>query len=132
MRIIGQIIRWILVLPVSAAAYYIVQVINAFITSYLPHFMDWAVQLFNSMAGPVAFIALGTWCAPKFKPHTGTALAIVNALCTVAIGVLLFTYPPMKDLPKIWTLICAAVSLAVSVGAFCFFLENGKKIESGE
>lgn len=73
-------LRWILVLPVSLAAYIGVQVLAGISSEQLPLpsvARDWYSQALNSFLGPWVFVYIGAQVSPpKQRAATAVALAV--------------------------------------------------------
>lgn len=113
-------LRWILVLPTAVGAYIVVQVLNVIINPWFLGFGtigNLATQLFNSFAGPVAFIITGAKVAPNHRFFTGLVLA---ALHTLLIGgslmLSIFNYNQYSTPTWLIVLSCV-VSLIATAGA---------------
>ena len=90
-------LRWILVLPVAVASYWIVQLLVSILLYFAdfvgesnwPHSMnDLVCQITNSFAGPYAFVFTGTLMAPSRKNHSAITLATLGAVLVVGITLL--------------------------------------------
>lgn len=123
-------LRWLLVLPVSVAAYFAVQLINILCTMAVPDFMVGLVQLFNSWAGPIAFVLAGVAVAPRQKRIVAMILAATNAIVTMIFSWVTITTPPHRE-PTWWIVLCA---LAGICGGFIALLDAPKvaRAQSGK
>jgi len=122
-------LRWVLVIPLSVAAFCIVLIINA-ITSL--GWFQYPVQLFNSWAGPIALVATAVWCAPKFKAVSGAVMGLLYASMLVLGIVIMFKHDNIKTFQFWWGIACGLIGIIVALCACFFLVDQRKKIEAGD
>ncbi|MFZ5897872.1 MAG: hypothetical protein ACOYU7_01590 [Bacillota bacterium] len=76
-------LRWGLVLPAAAAAYFVIQFLTAPLGGIAG--FEWVYKILNSIFCPAALILAGAFTAPRRRFLTGVLLAIPGGLVMVEI-----------------------------------------------
>jgi len=111
-------LRWGLMLPVTLAAYILIQLGVGLASEALPYpdnVQNWFSQFLNSLLGPWALVYTGAKRAPRGRAlHAAIGLAVLCGLITLAVNVMAFTVRSTTH-PSWWLVGTSVITLFVVV-----------------
>lgn len=127
-------LRWILILPAAAVAYFLVQVVGGIASETWPlsdRGQDLFSQALNSALGPWALIRVGAAVAPF--PHNFTTAAVLSALVALTtaalLGASLISKMPTGYAPG-WLLFTSLISfVALFMASWQVKEQQAKRVE---
>lgn len=120
---IVTVLRWIAVLPAAVAAYCAIQLAIILMNATMREgHAEWFLQLINSFASAYAFVAVGSFTAPRYQYTVGIILGVT---LVVAMTVLLYlAYWIETTEPWWWLALASIISIAGVVAALSQLRED--------